>query len=446
MPPVHRYASSIHAGFGLKPETAPGTFEPGAYPLQRTKGVGLTTNETITQDSDVAMAGEPISAEVEARSFSASTPVDLCFNDCRTLLGPTLREDFPAEVAVVGTSDIDVLTNGAHQDSAIGPQLRAPTGAFDTLRTYAGAADNGAHALLADLSGASEANNNFPRGIKAVWDNGTNAFLDIHQGFVGGSAGLFGSPMVATAAPESIVIRVGTGIRNRLNAPNQYYSGLLHYSDMVNHARYQAMIGLTPNGATFSWSGKGNVGLEIPWEGVHLPALQTLDPTLGAGLDNSGLLYTPMVKGGKHLKYLVIVTDTGPIILTSLSVTSFNFQIPGGVSGIDDVAGTADRTGTMLGAHVPSGSIGVHLVDDPRSVQLAELGAPGTEQKARIVFMFEDSRRNMIWCQSLWNTFGQLAFTPTSGGGTVDGTLNFSGQQASSTSRSFTYQELAVAA
>ena len=67
----------------------------------------------MTQDSDVALAGEPISAETESRSYTLSTPFDLCFNDCRSVLAATLRENFPAsEVFVQGTNDIEILTNG----------------------------------------------------------------------------------------------------------------------------------------------------------------------------------------------------------------------------------------------------------------------------------------------------------------------------------------------
>lgn len=442
-----QYASSDLVAVGALAEATEGTFETSAaYAQLLTNGITPEFGSNILDDPTVSGAGEPVDKRTNLRSLSLQTPAQLRYKDLQLLVSAALRDTFPAEVTVVGSSNIDVLTAGTHRDGSTGPQLRAPTGVFDSLITYGGVTavthpDGGAEALMMKLSGASFGDNNGRRRIKAVWDNATNAFIDIYPGYVGGSAGGFGAPMQATGSGESITIKVGQAGRNRFTGAGvKSYSWLWQFADV---GEWQNGFGLVANDLALSWSGKEGAAIEIPWVGYGSGEQVSVDPS-GQGFDDSALLFSPMLTAADDLKAVSIVTATEPIILSQFNITGFNATLAGNVAAIDNVSGTSEVTGVRRGAHNPSGSLDWYLAGDPRARKLTQLGSRASNQKAGIDLVFQDPDGNDIIVGYLWNEFTPTGGVPGQGGNTVSGTLEFSGHRRSKRSRSFTWQEFAA--
>lgn len=444
------YASSDLANVGMRPEAAEGTLDvAGAYPKILTTGLTVDFSSTTVQDDTITGGGEVIDVRTTSRGVSVTTPAKLRYFDCRPLIGPAFRAVYPSEVTVVGSSNVNALTAGTHLDGSTGPQLRfnASTTALDTLINYDGAnatthPRGGAESLMAAVTGSATAANNQLRRIKAVWKDATHSYIDFYPGYVGASGGTFGAPMVGTTG-ESITVRVGSAVRNRLTGAGvKGYSMLVNYSDMAAAAGWQAFRGLVAGDPTLSWTGKEGAMISVPWTGYGSLALDNADPTSQGFSDPN--LFSEMMIGGEDLKFFAIVTSVKPIILTGANLTSFNGQLAGNNQAVDDVSGTDEVVGVVRGTHVPTGSIGWYLFNDARAEEITALGDKATAAKGIIDIVFQDRAGN----RSIWgwlnNEFAPSGPSPGGTGGKVSGTLNFAGSRKNNTARSVVHQEFVV--
>lgn len=443
------YASSDLVAFGLLAETTEGTFmTSAAFAQMLTNGISPEFSSNMVEDQTVSGAGEPVDKRTNLRGLNMQTPAQLRYKDLQLMVAAALRDTFPAEVSVVGSSNINVLTAGTHRDGSTGPQLSAPTGTFDSLITYGGVTattnpDGGAEALMALLSGSANADNNRPRRIKAVWDNTTNAFIDFYPGYVGGSAGAFGAPFTGTTL-ESITVKVGQAGRNRIvGAGVKSFSALWNFTDMVNNGGWQSGFGLVANDLGLSWTGKDGAAIDIPWIGYGSGELVSADPST-QGFDDSALVDSPMMLAADDLQWVSIVTAAEPITLSQFNMTGLNFTLSGNSAAIDNVSGTSLVTGVRRGAHNPAGSLDWYLADDERVEKISQLGSQANAKKGGIDIGFKDPDGNWIIVGLLHNEFAPTGGVPGQGGNTVAGTLEFSGSRRTKRSRSFVWQEFAA--
>ena len=438
--------SSDLVRFGMNEETTEGTFETGsAYPVILTRGVNPSYPFNITTDDTVDGDGDPLSAEVTLRGLDLTTPARLRYNDCRTLVAAVLRDVFPSAVTIVGSGDVEVLTNGTHLDGGTGAQIRvaeATPAVFDSLITYGGVTSSthprgGAESLLFRSTGFGDSKNNWHRRVEAVWKNATHSHIDIGPGWVGGTAGFFGEPMAAQAS-QSPTLAFGQAIRNRITGTGvKTYSAMWHLKDID---KYGGGFGLTANDLSLSWSGKDGVELSVDWIGWAPKALASSDPS-GQGFTDNNLV-TAMLTGAHHLNHVALVKASELLTLTPNFLNGLSFQVAGSSAAIEDTSGDSKRGPVRRGMHVPSGTIDYYIGDDNRAEKLSALGDQSTEAKGEVSCMWKDPAGNEVACAMLWNAFGQTGAVPGAAGSNVGGSLEFAGIRLTNTSRSFIWQEI----
>lgn len=440
------FASSDHVQFGMISEAVKGIFEvSAAFPIVLTTGILPDFVTNIIQDPTISGEGEAIDARTNMRALDLQTPAVHRFGDNKFLISAALRDVFVAPVTVVGSSDINFLTGGTHLDGSTGPQITAPTTAFDTLINYGGVTSTtnpsgGAESLMMLTSGSASSENNGLRRIKAVHDTGSLAAIDIWPGYVGGAAGTFGEPIAGTTL-ESITIKVGTAARNRfIGAGVKSWSALWYFSDI---GKWQNGWGLRANDLTLAWSGIDGATIDIPWIGQASGGLVNSDPS-SQGFDATVNLYSPMLNAADDLLVLAVVTASEPIVLSALSLTGFSGTLAGNSEGIGDVSGSSERVGVRQGGVRPTGTLDWHLTDDVRAEKLTNLGAKGTSEKAGIDVVFLDPDGNYCIWGMLWNEFSQSGPVPGGENSNVDGSIAFSGHRRTNQARSWAYQEIAA--
>lgn len=442
-----KYASSDLVSFGMITEAVEGTLENSApVPVVLTTGITPDFQSNTITDPTVAGVGEPIDARTDQRGLALTTPAIVRFSDCRPLIAPALRDVFPSTVTIVGSSDIDMLTAGTHQDSSVGAQIRssAPgsTIIFDDLITYASATANGAESLLARITGFTDSKNNWNRRIKAVWKDGTHSYIDLEPGWVSGDVGFFAEP-VAAEASQSPTIAVGTAVRNRFTGAGVLSkTALWQFNDMVTSGKFGGGRGLVGNDISINFSGSEGATVEITWLGYAPTVLDGTDPT-GQGFTDTNL-YSSMMISSDDLTYLAIVTASNIIVLSPLTATGVSVQVAGNCEQIR-AAGSSNVLGVRRGLHVPTGTVDWMLVDNPVVEELAQLGDVASAEKGEVAFGFTDPAGNEIHVAALWNEFGAAGPVPGAQASTVSGsTLTFNGLRKTTTSRSFIWQEIAA--
>lgn len=438
------YASSDHVRFGLLAETTEGTFETSAaFKRQLITGATPEYNSTIAGDSTISGAGEPIDKRTQEREFGLQTPAKLRFKDCRLIVGAFLRDTPPAEVSIVGSSDINVVS-GTHLDGSSGWQITAPASALDSLINYGGVTVSthprgGAECLWMKVSGSAQGANNKGRRIKAVHDDGT-AKIDIWAAYTAGAASTPFEPMVATTN-ESITIKVGTAMRNR-GTGGSSYSALWQYTDLSS-ANWQSGWGLVGNDLGTSWSGTDGAEMTASWMGYAAGEIVSADPS-GQGFTDADLAWSPMMMAGDDLQILAIMTATTPIVLSSFNLTGFQSNVAGNCQRVK-VSGTSETTGIVRGSHNPSGSIEWNMAADARTLLLSQLGSRSNAEKAGIDAVFRDPDGAEIVIGHLWNEFSPAGGVPGSQNSVVAGSsLTFEGLQRTPTSRSYVHQEFSA--
>lgn len=451
--PVEMITSSENVDVGIKVETTSGTLATGAYAIFQTTGATLEFPSEEATDKSTGDHGGPISKRTTSRGGNASFPAHLRFDGNKVLIASAMRDDWPAEVTITGTSDINLLTGGTHADGSTGLQLTAPTGNFDTFAEYAGATANGAEALLMFMSGWATAANNQPVGIKAVHEAGGIAKIDIWPGYGGGSSGdLFGAPKTGETL-KSAVLKVGSGIRNHQSDGSlvrKSYSILIDFFEHATAARFQALRGWVGNDINLVMNGKGEVMITVNGNGRGWTALQATPPTG----ETAGSHFTdatsssPMYIGGDDLEFLVIVPYANainatnvPVLLSDANVSAFNFTQAGGVQVVNDIVGT-DETIPRKGQQDPSGNISCYQTDDVVAQQITQLGAKASRQYGAIHLGYKDDNGDRFILTLPKNNFQATGFSPGAAGSAVTGTLNFGSMRISKNGRATIIQQI----
>ena len=444
-------AASDNVRFGLIDETIEGTLETGT-PLQIALTTGITpeyTSETIS-DPTIDGGGEAIDAKTTLRGLNLTTPAIIRFGDNIILLAPALRDLQAVAAAVTATADATMLTAGTHlagSSPATGPQIKivGSTTALDDFIDYAGSTDpkGGAEKLLMRNTGWVNAENNRHRRIKAVWKDATDSFIDIEPGYVGGTVGFFGEPVVAEVG-SSPTINIGRTLRNRnVGAGVVSKTALWQYLDMSTFAKFASGFGLVAGDVTVAWTGKAGATLNIPWSGYGSNAVAAADPT-GSGFAADGNLYSQMMDSADLLQHFALVTATTPIVMSQLNMNSFTVTVAGNIEPITDVSGTSRVTGVRRGRHVATGEIGWYHVDNAVTELIAQLGDESTAEKSNLDWMFRDRDGNEIAMAILAAEWTPTGSVPGAENSNVEGSLSFTGHRSTDTSRSFVEQEIAA--
>lgn len=425
---------------GLRTEATEGTLDTaGTYtPVYVDNYVPSFVDGTIG-DPRQAGTGESQGEQTVLTAFDMQTPAALAYSDARPLIARQLRGVFPAEVTIVGTSDINMLTGATHNDGTTGWQITAPTGDLDTLIQYDGATVSGAEGLMMSNSGWTEAANNRWRRIKDVWDDGT-AKLDIEPGWVGvatGAASWAGAPTADTL--DSPTIKVGTAIRNRhTGAGVVAVSAIIQQTDLSTNGVWTGGTGLVANNMVFNYAADKGVGIDVSWIGWAAAVLQDSDPSS----QGFAALTTPYQRldAGNHLTLFAVVTQTKPTVLSSYNINGCSFTVNGGCAGVDDIGGLTTRAGVNRGDHsVTGGTIDwKYRDDDQRCVELAQLGDAATNETGEVVQIYTDAAGNIVIPSVLKCDFGQTG--PIAEGGQ----LTFRGKPKTATSRTVVWQEFAA--
>lgn len=441
------YGSTDSVQFGVLPETTEGTLEPTtAYELLLSSGVNPEATSNIIPDPTIAGTGESVDARTNLRGFNNSTPHVLRYADLQIPIRAQLRQNaWPAAVTVTGTTNIDSVPAGTHNDGSTGPQYLATltTTLFDTLIAYDSATANGAEYLMMYVSGAAIGDNNGYRRIKEVWKDGTQSYIDIDPAYHAGAAGAYGAPLQA-ATGESLVIRVGSAARNRGGGGtgDKSWSHKIYYSDID---LYQCGFGMVPNDLTFNWTGKEGASIDVSWIGRGLVELTGTDPTVPGGdsfVDNN--VSNQMMIGADDLVGCAIWTAGTPniIALGSSFITQFSYTLAGQCAAITNVSGTSTVTGVRRGKHMGTGSMGWLLASGAE--EIVALGSQTNNEKGGFDAIFQDANSQAFVFGALNNEFGHTAAGAGAENNDVSGTLDFTGSRKTNTSRTVIFQEIDI--
>lgn len=451
---VEKITSAENVDVGMLKETTCGVLIQAAYDLIQSSGPEFEFPSDEAVDGTTGDRGGPISKRTTSRGGNASLPAHLRFGGLTLQIEAALREDMPAAVTIVGTSDIDYLTAGTHNDGSTGLQIRAPTGDFAALLTYGAGAEvsGGASGMIVLVSGFAVADNNQPVMIKDVWDDASFAYIDIDAGYGGGAvADVFGAPKTGETL-QSATLRVGTGIRNRQSGSGavRTYSLLADYFEQTK-ARFQALRGWMGNDLSVAINGKGEVmvtvnGIGRGWSPLSPTAQNGQSPP--AHFTSAAAITDLMYIGGKDLQYVVIVpfanavtSTTKPILLADTQISQLSLECAGGVQAVDDVLGT-DEVIPRSGQHNPSGSLGWYQADSDQSEELTEIGSTDLEQNGAVHVMWKQNDNKWIAITQPKNNFRATGSSPGAVGNAASGTLEWGSMAMNPIGRAFHWQEI----
>lgn len=436
------YARADHVVLGFLAETTEGTFKTGAYDPEFYTTWSPDSSSTITKDPTITGAGEPIDARTTLRGFTASLEFVLRHTNCRKMLAMALRDTLASAVTIVGSSDIDVVASGTHQDGTTGSQLSTATSGFNALKTYASAAAGGANGLMMAVTGSAQAANNKERRIKAVWNNGSVDLIDIEPGWTAGS-GAWGGAVSGTTG-ESLTIKVGRAIRNRRFsfsvAPS--HSAVWQFSDLNSGNSYQSATGLVGGDLTLNITGHEYQKATLAMVGYAMGEIVASNPS-GSPFNALAANKRGMLSA-QDLKVFaitpILAAGGGPIVLSAVDLTSATYNLKAAADPISNVAGTDTTSGITRGMHDPSGTLEIYH-DHTVSILLSALGSSSGAKVAEIAWKTQDPDGNIMWCSGLRNEFSPLAAKPANPAS--NGTLTFEGYRSGGAGdpRSFIIQE-----
>lgn len=421
---------------GLLQESTEGTLETGgAYERILNSSTGPQARSKTVDDPTMFGTGESQGDDVVLRACDLS--VDARFRHHPTIMtllrGPLRRSTaFPAAVSVVGSSDINVVLAGTHQDGSTGPQITVgDTSSFDTLIAYDGAAENGIEGLLVKVTGSAEEANNRKRWAKSVWKDGSTSYIDIHPASVAGPSGSVCEPMVATAA-ESITVAVGRACRN-LDQEVSFSS--LHY--FADEGWWQAGFGMVGNNLGISYSGQDGIDMSVSYLGYGSTAPALADPT-GQGFAAAAAV-TPQMHSGAHLKAFVLLKPTAPLILSAAGLNAYELDYQGNCAAWEDDSGSGLVTDIRRGTSKTTGSIGVTVRGNSTIVDTFGLGYSDTIRADSYTELKDGDGNEVVW------GFRDARFEPHfsgSGGGDqqLTGSIGYAARPSSTTSRTIFFQ------
>lgn len=439
------YTSKQLTAAAIAAETEYGVLPTGGYNYLTVQSLS-PSGETKTEMADeVTGRGEKSDAITVFRAGKLSVKQNLRALGGYDLLAAVLYSGWTGNATVTGSSNINVVASGTHQDGTTGPQLTAPTNTFNTLKTYGGAASNGIEGLLLKITGSAQAANNRRRRAKSVWNNGSVDCIDLFKGYHTGSAGLHGEPMVATTN-ESLSISTGSVLRNRKPSPDTNYSKGVVWQHA--NGNFGFVRGWVPGSWKMALKGQSKIQVDVDGlaaaKGDNLPD----DPTGDWGPPSTPTLSRMMTGDGLFLASLIPYDGLdGPINLSGAFINSLDLSADAKNSGVDDVAGTQARVGIVAGEFMADLSIGYVVgKDDAGTIsRLTRLGESTTAQRAIVEWCLRDTQGNEFCFGALGVEFEQVEQTAAeSGDGVITGTLKGTCLPFSDTSRTFVAQRFLV--
>jgi hypothetical protein len=343
----------------------------------------------------------------------------------RNLIARQLRQAaYPADIVVSATCDF--VSAGTHQSGLAGPQIRATTGAFAPLIGYNGG--QGIDRLLIWVSGAAAADNNGPRAVYTVWNDGANDLIDIMHGWNAGkvAAGAsrhldaaLGSPINDDAA-QSLTITADAQIKEAaVGGSTMSLVRELRESDGTLYG-YDALTGLRGNGMVVSFSGKEWVTIEHSFFGYKLYPIQPTNPASPATLDSS-LPAGRQHSAANNLIGVVVASnkDSKTLVLSSALATGFTLTHSGNGSRNDDKSGNREPMGVVVGNHSVNIEVPLTLrgTAEYRTLytDLQSMGFEATEADADVTLLLSDTRTGNV---TVWRVHqGTVDLdTPSTGG------------------------------
>ncbi len=436
---------------GVLAETTPGTFETSAaFELILNTGTSPDFPTEQVSSADVGDQGGPLGRRTVSRGGDIDFPMHFRHDANKIMEAHAFRDDWATEVTITGSSDIDLVLAGTHQDGSTGLQLSTTTGGFNSLITYGGATANGAVSLLLLIEGFTNAINNQPVAVKAVWNNGSNDLIDIDAGYAGGaSTENFGAGPKIGETLTSAVIHAGEAVRNqRKGNPGRRTLSVMLDRFLLTEGRFDGVIGWVANDLNFEISGKGEVTETVNGNGRGWVGLSNT-PVNGQAVGSHFVDNNPDVDffiGGKDLQHLSIVTFANalnstekPINLSDKNVSAFSWSLAGNVNVITDVVGT-DQVLPRRGLPDFTGNLTWYVADDTIIADIVRLGSSNQHQKGAIHVVFQEPGGNWKGLTLPRNEFEQTGGTG-GGDGEESGTLNFGSEAKSKQARTAIMQQ-----
>ncbi len=415
-------------------EATPNTFQP-ASDHTAVSGPVQATFSVNEQEDIIREAGRPVPTDVGYHSAHISGQIDLAFRfgvDIFIFLAAAMRDSpLPAEAAITPTVDFIALADGAHADGTTGAQLRVTgtNGAFDGLNA-ASSQDDSRNALWRISLAATAGNDSASRGpvlVKAgnPRDVGADTVADLDPRLFGAADG-WGGDWAAADAADEIELDAGAylGLRNAAPAGNPTYSLICRFVD-ISTPQYFTLTGVTFGGPSFSFNGRGQITLQLPFVGAGWSNLSTDDPITGNYTD--GNAYRRPIRGGSEVTKILLASDSALVALEGDQISLQGWGAPSTANVVHDTNGQTGPAGYTLPGFDPTLSFNYMLKNEatPKAVQLQEWANAHTPLTA--ILEFTDSGGNVIYLKAD-EFIPASSIIPTVGGGDGHVTGSFSGK------------------
>lgn len=425
---------------GIKAQANYKTMPEGEYAPMTLLSWSVDTDTKRAEPKEADGRGEKKNSRVIFAAATGKCSFLLRAQGNENLLSASLGGAWASQVSVVGSSNISVDPEGTHADGSTGPQFIAPAGTFNPFKTYGGAAANGAEALIALVTGSSEADNNGRRRIKHVHADGTK--LDIFPQYSAGAEGLHGSEMVETE-DESITISVGTAVRNRIPAAGSEPTAYAVIGQLSN-GLWSWVRGVVFGDPSLKFTGQGEVVIDCNWMAAEKRENEAAAPVGDFSFGTPATESTFLTAAADLALFAVVpaAVDAPPLRLSGLCMTGFSFTSKSGLMGIDNISGTTARQGVVPGMFDGTAELSYSVTtDDADTVTtLTALGQPGTEQPAWVEGVWVDPQGKQVAmsCYADWDQPNQSNLDASDK--PVEGTMKSVLLPNSATSRTVIFQ------
>jgi hypothetical protein len=355
------------------------------------------------------------------------------------ILAGTNSAAFPAEVSVVGSSNISLSTAGSWLTGGTGSDVVITgAGLFGALDTYDGAASNGAAGLMLFMSAwANAGNNGFAGRIRECSDGQ----IDIAEPY-------FTFPATkVTEAAASPTIKVGRAVRD-FNGALQYWTGLAENTD-IGTAEFHHVLSLFASQLQYSWAGVAAVTVQTDFVGGTPQPIASANP-VAAGFGSLDLS-NAFISSGGDIQNIYLTTQTpgsaeghelaGDNSTTFNICTGFTYTHPTGAAPVVDVAGRTSPPGGRRGVAQASGTLALTHIDQALAIAISTLGDPSGRERIGVDVIMTDVDGNDI-------VLGVLRAEPDQwmpGGDPPSGPLAFNGMLSAGPNpeqeRSFVHQD-----
>jgi hypothetical protein len=391
----------------------------GTAPTWAPEGNTLTSG-TNTGDGGIK------SVRAGLRAASVTIPAELIFRANDREWQDVLRDTYPSsEVTVAG--NVTFAQAGTHEDGTTGPVITATAGTFDDM------VDAGVEGCMLEISGGSvSAANKRPRAIKALKPDGSK--IDLDPLYTSGASGQISEPLSAQSSVAA-TLRCGAPIRNRGIAAAGYRNFEFQSADQSS-GYFEMVRGAKANTFKFGLDGKGLITQEFQYMAMDYDNPSATSQ--GSGVTANPFIDNDSMVAGEDLGYFLVGATAQ---LAAENLVSFSMDGNGNAQGVDDVAGSRNRTGVTVGDIDVTGNIKIYHEKTLMSVMVA-LGRNGN--RVPVDWKVVDPKGNFYWGRLPKTLFEPGGAIPGAKGSKTDGTFNYKTQLGPNGIRTLIWQRFAA--